>query len=190
MHILIRDKRETSISSNREIKLSKGEETISRTDIHGNIIYYNNTFSKISGYGKKELLRTPHSMLRHPDMPKAIFYFIWKTLLAGNSTYAIIKNITKDGEFYWQLIKFSVQKDRDNKTVSFLSKGRDVSVESIKKIEPLYNSLLKNEKENNMHSSIKSMLAFLNYNNIATYNDYICNICPKKKYTPFFRFKF
>ncbi len=181
MHIILRDRREIFTLSGREVTLSKNDETISRIDTHGHIIYYNQTFSKISGYTKQELLRTPYSILQHSDMPKAVFYFIWQTLLAGNSTHAIIKNLTKEGNYYWELIEFSAQKDNKNSTISFLAKGKQVPKEAIIEIEPLYNRLLDNEKKYNLSSSIKYLLAFLNSNNRATYNDYICDISREKR---------
>ena len=119
MYHLVTNKTEI-IPSNKEITLSKNEVAISRTDIDGTILYHNNTFLKISGYKKNELLYTPHSILRHPDMPKAIFYIIWQTLLSGRTTHAIIKNFTKDGNYYWLLIEFIVQKDNQNNIISFL----------------------------------------------------------------------
>lgn len=164
----------------KEIKLLKNEETISRTDINGNILYFNNRFSKISGYNRAELTRVPHSILRHPDMPKAIFYIIWQTLLAGNSTYAIVKNQTKKGDYYWQLINFSPIKDNQNRTISFISHGVQATQETIKEITPLYQELLNIEKYNT-NEAIKFFLNFLNSNNIATYNDYISRVKNENK---------
>jgi PAS domain S-box-containing protein len=185
MHLIIGEKQKIYTPSIREIRLSKDEETVSRTDIYGNIIYYNHTFSKISGYSKNELLRTPHSVLIHPDMPKAIFYFIWKTLLAGNSTCAIIKNLSKSGAFYWQFIEFKVQKNSQNNTVSFLSKGVQASLESIRIVEPLYQRLLRDEREYDTKSSIQYLADFLKGNNIATFNDYIIRVSKKRKQSIF-----
>ena len=181
MYHLVTDKTKILIRANREIILPKDETTISRTDIDGTILYYNNTFVNISGYKKSELLYAPHSILRHPDMPKAIFYIIWQTLLSGRSTYAIIKNFTKNGNYYWLLIKFIVQKDNQNNIVSFLSHGKQAPKQAIKIIEPIYKDLLKIEKENNMENSIQYLSSFLNKNNYATYNDYICRISKKEK---------
>ena len=164
----------------KEIKLLKNEETISRTDINGNILYFNNIFSKISGYNRAELTHVPHSILRHPDMPKAIFYIIWKTLLAGNSTYAIVKNQTKKGDYYWQLIKFSPIKDNQNRTISFISHGVQAPKEVVEEITPLYQELL-NIEEYNSNEAIKFFLNFLNSNNIATYNDYILRVKSENK---------
>jgi len=181
MYHLIKDKSKILIQTDREIFLSKNEMTISRTDIDGNILYYNHTFVKISGYKKSELLYAPHSILRHPDMPKAIFYIIWQTLLSGRSTHAIIKNFTKDGNYYWLLIEFIVQKDNQNSIVSFLSHGKQAPQYAVDIIEPIYKDLLEIEKKHNMEKSIKYLSSFLNKNNYATYNDYICKILKRKQ---------
>jgi len=178
---LVKDKSKILIQADKEILLSKNETTISRTDIDGNILYYNRPFAKISGYKKSELLYAPHSILRHPDMPKAIFYIIWQTLLSGRSTHAIIKNFTKDGNYYWLLIEFIVQKDNQNSIVSFLSHGKQAPQYAIDTIKPIYKDLLKIEKEHNMEKSIKHLSSFLNKNNYATYNDYICRISKRKQ---------
>jgi aerotaxis receptor len=50
---------------------------VSRTDLKGNITYVNDTFAQISGYSPSELIGKPHSIVRHPDMPKAIFKDLW-----------------------------------------------------------------------------------------------------------------
>ncbi|NOZ90467.1 MAG: PAS domain-containing protein [Epsilonproteobacteria bacterium] len=169
--------------------LAKDEIAVSRTDIDGTILYYNSAFSKISGYKKNELLYTPHSILRHPDMPKAIFYVIWQTLLSGRSTHAIIKNFTKDGNYYWLLVEFIVQKDNQNNIISFLANGKQAPRHTIDIIEPMYKKLLKYERENGMESSIIYLTSFLNSNNYATYNDYICKISKRKKYSFFANIK-
>ncbi|MCK4441559.1 MAG: PAS domain-containing protein [Sulfurovaceae bacterium] len=182
MYNLVTDKNKIQlIKLNKEVMLSKDEITISRSDIDGNILYYNYTFAKIAGYKKNELLYAPHSILRHPDMPKAIFYIIWQTLLSGRSTHALIKNFTKNGNYYWLLIEITIQKDNQNNIVSFLSKGKQAPKQAINIIEPIYKNLLKIEEKSNMENSIKYLSSFLNKNNYATYNDYICKILKKEK---------
>jgi len=182
---ILSDTKKLIVPFSKEINLSKYKESISRIDINGKIIYYNHIFSQISGYEKSELLRSSYTILNHSDMPKAIFYFIWKTLLAGNSTYALIKNFTKEGDYYWQLTKFVVQKDNKNSTVSFVLYGKQADKEHIKSIEPLYKKLLEKEKKSSINSSIKYLLEFLNSNNIASYNDYICRITCQKRHKLF-----
>ena len=54
----------------------------SRTDLKGIITHASSAFCKISGYTKDELLGQPHSIARHPDMPKSTFKKIWDKLEA------------------------------------------------------------------------------------------------------------
>ncbi len=63
------------INQNNEKTLKVDDFIVSKTDMKGKILYGNKTFIKISGYSEKELLGAPHSILRHPDMPKIVFYF-------------------------------------------------------------------------------------------------------------------
>jgi PAS domain S-box-containing protein len=180
---LLNINKKSIISLEKEIIVPKNITLISRTDLEGNIIYYNLEFAKISGYSKRELINMPHNILRHPDMPKAIFYFIWKNLLDGRDTYGIIKNRSKDGNFYWLYIKFIVQRDIENRPISFLAEGKSVQKSIINKIEPLYKNLLKEEKKNGLESSIKKLHYILNKKNIASYNDYILKLIENKKHS-------
>jgi len=59
-----------------EIKFSKKKFIVSKTDTEGNILFVNQNFCDVTGYKYEELLEQPHSVVRHPDMPKAIFYMI------------------------------------------------------------------------------------------------------------------
>ena len=74
---------------------------ISATDTNGNISYVNDEFMRISGYSREELLGSPHNLVRHPDMPPAVFGLMWGYLKAGKSWMGIIKNRCKNGDFYW-----------------------------------------------------------------------------------------
>ena len=74
---------------------------ISETDDRGIITYANDSFCEISGYSKEELIGQPHSIIRHPDMPKEIFEDIWGTIKSGNSWRGKIKNKTKNDDYYY-----------------------------------------------------------------------------------------
>lgn len=73
----------------------------SRTDARGLILSGNDVFTRISGYAKEELQGAPHNIIRHPDMPKAVFRLLWDTLKAGNPIGAYVKNLAADGKYYW-----------------------------------------------------------------------------------------
>ncbi len=74
---------------------------ISVTDTKGIITYVNDTFVNMCGYSREELLGQPHNIVRHPDMPAAVFKLMWDTIQQGKSFMGIVKNRSKDGGFYW-----------------------------------------------------------------------------------------
>lgn len=86
---------------NKEIILTKDIMIVSETDEKGNILYANADFCKIAGFSREELIGKPHNLVRHFDMPKDAFGDLWKTINNGNVWKGIVKNKTKQGEFYW-----------------------------------------------------------------------------------------
>lgn len=86
---------------NKEVILSKDVMIVSETDENGKIIYANADFCKIAGFSREELIGKPHNLVRHSDMPKDAFGNLWKTVQAGKIWKGIVKNRTKQGEFYW-----------------------------------------------------------------------------------------
>jgi PAS domain S-box-containing protein len=74
---------------------------VSETDLHGIITYANRKFIEISGYQKDELIGKPHSIIRHPDMPKAVFKDLWDTINKDEEWQGLVKNLRKDGRYYW-----------------------------------------------------------------------------------------
>lgn len=86
---------------NQEVKLSIDTMIVSETDFKGNIIFANADFCKISGFTMEELHGKPHNIVRHKDMPKAAFKDLWETVKNGKTWKGIVKNRTKDNNFYW-----------------------------------------------------------------------------------------
>ena len=89
-----------------EIELDPKRYLVSETDEKGIITYVNDYFIEVSGYSKEELIGQPHSILRHPDMPKVIFKLLWETIQTGHNINAVIKNLAKDGRYYWIFTEF------------------------------------------------------------------------------------
>jgi len=75
----------------------------STTDRKGIILSGNAVFSRVSHYSIKEMLGKPHNLIRHPDMPRAVFKLLWDYLLAGKPIAAYVKNMASDGRYYWVL---------------------------------------------------------------------------------------
>lgn len=76
---------------------------VSKTDIKGRLVYFNDAFVKASGFSPEELKGQPHNIVRHPDMPPAAFEDLWRTLKAGKPWAGAVKNRRKNGDYYWVL---------------------------------------------------------------------------------------
>ncbi len=72
----------------------------STTDARGVIGTVNSTFVALSQFSEAELIGAPHSLIRHPDMPGAVFHIMWERLLAGRPMMGYIANLAKDGSHY------------------------------------------------------------------------------------------
>lgn len=76
---------------------------VSKTNPKGHLTYVNRTFMAISDYSESELLGQPHSLIRHPDMPRAVFKLFWARLQEKREVFAYVKNMARNGDFYWVL---------------------------------------------------------------------------------------
>ncbi len=86
---------------NAEVPFPIEEIFFSRTNRKGHILFGNGVFQRISHYSWAELSHRPHSIIRHPDMPRAVFWLLWDTIEKGEPVAAYVKNMAKDGRFYW-----------------------------------------------------------------------------------------
>ena len=74
---------------------------LSESDAFGTIQVVNDKLVEVSKYHRDELIGKPHSIFRHPDMPKELFRIFWENIKAGKVFQGIIKNRAKDGTHYW-----------------------------------------------------------------------------------------
>ena len=152
--------------TNVDIIVSKGDEK-------GDITYANPIFFKLAGYTQAELLEQPHSLIRHPDMPKIIFKYLWDTIQAGNDVKAFVKNLCKDGGFYWVFAHVRVASNPDGSFRNYVSTRRGMSAAARAIIEPLYKELRAAEDDGGMDASLPILEAFLKEQggSLATFND-------------------
>ncbi|CAA6807503.1 MAG: SIGNAL-TRANSDUCTION SENSOR PROTEIN-PAS/PAC domain [uncultured Sulfurovum sp.] len=162
-----------------EIKFSKKKFVVSKTDVEGNILFVNKNFCDITGYGHQELMGQPHSVLRHPDMPKAIFYMIWKSLFAGMEVSAIVKNVAKSGKYYWVIADFSMQRDNHGKLETFTSFKRAAPEYVSKGIEDLYHGMISAERKGGMEASLLFLEMFLEDKQMS-YGEYLEDLVEEK----------
>lgn len=112
----------------------------SRTDRHGTILEANQEFIEISGYPSEEIIGQPHNILRHPDVPKAVFKDLWQTVQAGKSWTQIVKNRTKDGRHYW--VKANVAPLYENNQITgYISVRKPASNEEIQQATQAYRAI-------------------------------------------------
>ncbi len=157
----------------KEIKLSSHKFIVSKTDSRGIITYANEYFSEVSGYKEFELVGSPHNIVRHPDMPKAIFYLLWKHIKNGVNISAVVKNMAKNGDHYWVVTDFEIRRNRStNEITQYVAFRNAVSKKVLKEIEPLYSRMLEIEKADGMEKSVEYLEKYLDERKL-NYNQFI-----------------
>jgi PAS domain S-box-containing protein len=129
---------------------------VSKTDLKGRITYANPTFCRIAGYDEDELLGQPHSIIRHPDMPRCVFKLLWDTLELRREIFAYVKNMSRNGDFYWVFAHVTPSYGATGEVVGYHSNRRVPDRRVVAAIEPLYAELLREEQS---HRNGKDALA-------------------------------
>lgn len=117
---------------------------VSSTDLKGIITYANRKFCEIAGYTKDELTGKNHNIVRHPDMPKAAFQEVWDTIKADKGWTGIVKNLRKDGRYYW-VYSYIIPITVDGYIVGYTAARRPASKTEIEEVVPLYKDLIEKE---------------------------------------------
>lgn len=141
--------------NNREKVMKDGDFLVSKTDPKGVITYGNEVFIEISGYEEDELLGTPHSIIRHPDMPKAVFKLLWDRVKNKQEIFAYVKNLAKDGSFYWVFANITPDFNLKGDIRGFYSVRRKPTKKGLDAISGIYSKLLNAEKSAGVSESEK-----------------------------------
>ncbi|MBE9396177.1 PAS domain-containing protein [Pontibacterium sp. N1Y112] len=129
----------------REIRLGDDEFIVSKTDTKGIITYCNRVFMHIAGYSEAELLGKQHNIVRHPDMPRGVFRFLWQTLQDGEEFFGYVKNMCKSGAYYWVFANVTPDYDERGRIVGYYSVRRKPSDQAIAALAPIYKEMLELE---------------------------------------------
>jgi PAS domain S-box-containing protein len=135
---------------------------VSKTDLKGRITYGNRTFIEYSGYSEAELLGHQHNIVRHPDMPRGVFKFLWDTLEARQECFAYVKNRSKDGGFYWVFANVTPSLQADGSVAGYFSVRRKPRASGIAAVTGLYRQMLAEEQRVGPKLACTASLALLN----------------------------
>ena len=120
---------------------------VSKTDLSGGLTYVNALFLQLSDYTEDEVLGQPHNMIRHPDMPRAVFEMLWRTIASGKEIFAYVINMAKNGDHYWVLAHVTPTFGSDGKIIGYHSNRRQAERSALDKVRPLYATLLREERK-------------------------------------------
>lgn len=164
---------------NQEIVMREGDLIVSKTDIKGRITYGNRAFNEYSGFTEKELLGSQHNVVRHPDMPRAVFKLLWDRIQAGQEVFAFVKNIRKDGAYYWVFANVTPSYDVNNNLLGYFSVRRKPNGKAIQQILPLYRQMLQIEQSEGANEGLAKASNYLLdtlYGHQISYDDFVLNL--------------
>lgn len=129
---------------------------VSKTDAKGRITYCNPIFIEFSGYTEQELLGVQHNIVRHPDMPRSAFKLAWDTIQSGKEFFAYVKNMSKDGSFYWVLAHMTPDIGPNGQPIGYTSVRRCPRQEALDAIGPIYAQMLAAEKASGAKGALEA----------------------------------
>lgn len=130
----------------QERRFGVDEIIVSKTDATGRITYVNDVFCRVGLYAESELVGQPHSIIRHPDMPRSVFKLLWDTVGRGEEIFAFVKNMAKNGDHYWVLAHVTPTFDAKGKVVGYHSNRRMPDEAAVRKIDAIYREILAEEQ--------------------------------------------
>lgn len=148
---------------------------VSKTDLKGRITYCNQIFINMAEYSEEELLEKPHSIIRHPDMPKAVFRYLWETIPKKEEVFAYVINKTKNNNAYWVYANITASLDEKGNIVDYYSVRRRPNPKALEVIIPLYKKMLEVEKNSGVDASFKILTDILHDKGVG-YNELIISL--------------
>lgn len=156
-----------------ERTFSEDEIIVSKTDLKGRLTYANNVFLRLASYSEAQVIGQPHSLIRHPEMPRCIFKLLWDTIGGGKEIFAYVVNRSANGDHYWVLAHVTPSRDSSGTIVGYHSNRRVPNRGVLTgTIIPLYKQLLAEEKRHpndkeGMNASYESLMRLLKDKNVA-----------------------
>ena len=155
--------------------MKKNDFIISKTDLKGKMTYVNKIFMEMSEYTEQELLGKPHSLIRHSDMPKAVFKLLWQMVQNGEEIFAYVLNRTKNSNDYWVYANITPSFDENGKIIGYYSVRRTPNLKALDIVKPLYAQMLSAEKRSGVDAGTKILTDLLHEKGVS-YNELIIAI--------------
>jgi PAS domain S-box-containing protein len=175
-----RSGRRTARPTGEERSFPADELIVSKTDPRGVITYANDVFLRVGAYSLDEVIGQPHNLIRHPDMPRALFKLLWDTLAARQELFAYINNLAADGANYWVLAHVTPSYGPDGSVVGYHSNRRRPSPRALDRVRPLYERLLAEERRHpNARAAVAAsseLLDRLIAEQAASYEDFVWTV--------------
>lgn len=128
-----------------ERSLGPDDVIVTKTDLKGHITYANEVFCEISALPESDLIGRAHNIIRHPEMPRAVFRVLWETIGRDEEIFAYVVNLAADGAHYWVLAHVTPSRDRHGRLVGYHSNRRRPAPSAVARVRPLYRRLLDEE---------------------------------------------
>jgi PAS domain S-box-containing protein len=139
-------KRKDIVPTSKERIMREDEFIVSKSDLAGRVIYGNKIFMEFSGYSEEELMGTQHNIIRHPDMPRAVFKLLWDCLAENKEIFAFVKNMSRDGGFYWVFAQVAPMRGKDKEIAGYTSVRRKPNPKAIPILTDVYRTMLEAER--------------------------------------------
>ena len=146
----------------QEIVMRDKDFIVSKTDPKGLLTYANEIFIEFSGYTEAELLGHQHNIIRHPDMPRAVFKLLWDTLKNGREFNGYVKNMSKDGSYYWVIANVTPSYSTRGSLLGYYSVRRKPGKNALEIIQSVYRDMLAAEKQVGTQGAIDASTTLLN----------------------------
>ncbi|EAR10425.1 PAS domain-containing protein [Reinekea blandensis] len=127
-------------SNPKQVEFSPDEMIITKTDVKGRITYANRTFMRVADLSEPILMGQPHAIIRHPHMPRGVFYGLWKALQAQQEFFGFIQNLTGSGNYYWVFANITPDYE-DGKVQGYYSVRRTAPKEAVNTLKAIYQSM-------------------------------------------------
>lgn len=158
-----------------EIKMKDNDFIVSKTDAKGSITYCNEIFMSMAGYNEKELIGKNHNIIRHPDVPQVAFKLAWDLISNGKEFFGFVKNLKKDGGYYWVFANITPDYNENGKIIGYTSVRRKPKQSAIDAVVPLYKEMIQLERTGGMEASSKYLFDFLDENGV-TYDELVISL--------------